>query len=92
LRSHLVTLFEGSHYAQADVLRQTAKRPADLAARYGGEEFAILLPNTEAACLVPQSDMAPTFLIAAADKALYQADGGTRSPLGLQIRVLQIKD
>ena len=33
----------------ADVLHQTAKRPADLAARYGGEEFAILLPNTEEA-------------------------------------------
>ncbi|MBD2123377.1 diguanylate cyclase domain-containing protein [Trichocoleus sp. FACHB-262] len=93
----------------AAVLRQTAKRPADLAARYGGEEFAILLPNTEdrgatlvateiqtriqtlriphaqssiadyvtlslgIACLVPRTGIAPTFLIAAADKALYQA-------------------
>lgn len=93
----------------AAVLRQTTKRPADLAARYGGEEFAVLLPNTEElgatlvaaevqakiqglgiphaqsaianyvtlslgiACLVPKPEIAPTFLIAAADKALYQA-------------------
>jgi diguanylate cyclase (GGDEF)-like protein len=93
----------------ATVLRQTARRPADLAARYGGEEFAVLLPNTEEsgailvaadiqakiqalgiphvqsaiadyitlslgiACLVPRPEIAPTFLIAAADKALYQA-------------------
>ncbi|MEY3297917.1 MAG: hypothetical protein RLZZ597_1177 [Cyanobacteriota bacterium] len=30
----------------AKVIRQSIKRPADLAARYGGEEFAIILPNT----------------------------------------------
>ncbi|MBU0675280.1 MAG: diguanylate cyclase [Proteobacteria bacterium] len=35
--------------AIADVLKTTAKRPADLAARYGGEEFAILLPTTDLA-------------------------------------------
>ena len=33
----------------ATVLRQSAKRPADLTARYGGEEFAVILPNTDAA-------------------------------------------
>jgi diguanylate cyclase (GGDEF)-like protein len=32
----------------ADVLKQVAERPADLAARYGGEEFTIILPNTDA--------------------------------------------
>lgn len=32
----------------AELLREVACRPADLAARYGGEEFAILLPNTPA--------------------------------------------
>jgi diguanylate cyclase (GGDEF)-like protein len=31
----------------SQVLKQSVRRPADLAARYGGEEFAILLPNTE---------------------------------------------
>ena len=31
----------------ARILRQAARRPADLAARYGGEEFAIILPNTD---------------------------------------------
>ncbi|MBW4551243.1 MAG: PAS domain S-box protein [Aphanocapsa sp. GSE-SYN-MK-11-07L] len=30
----------------AQVLRQSALRPADLVARYGGEEFALVLPNT----------------------------------------------
>ncbi|MBV6625598.1 MAG: diguanylate cyclase [Rivularia sp. (in: Bacteria)] len=30
----------------AYVLKETIKRPLDLAARYGGEEFVILLPNT----------------------------------------------
>lgn len=30
----------------ADVLRQAARRPADLVARYGGEEFAVILPDT----------------------------------------------
>jgi diguanylate cyclase (GGDEF)-like protein len=30
----------------AHVLRETAKRPGDLAARYGGEEFVVLLPHT----------------------------------------------
>ncbi len=30
----------------AQVLRQTARRPADLVARYGGEEFALILPDT----------------------------------------------
>lgn len=29
------------------VLRECARRPADLAARYGGEEFAIILPDTD---------------------------------------------
>lgn len=29
----------------ADVVRQAARRPADLAARYGGEEFVCLLPE-----------------------------------------------
>jgi diguanylate cyclase (GGDEF)-like protein len=29
------------------VLKQSVRRPADLAARYGGEEFAVLLPNTD---------------------------------------------
>lgn len=33
----------------AQVLKQSAKRPADLVARYGGEEFAVLLPQTDAA-------------------------------------------
>jgi diguanylate cyclase (GGDEF)-like protein len=33
----------------AGVLRQSARRPADLVARYGGEEFAILMPNTDTA-------------------------------------------
>lgn len=28
-------------------LKETAKRPSDLAARYGGEEFAVILPNTD---------------------------------------------
>ncbi|WP_198807547.1 PAS domain S-box protein [Leptolyngbya sp. BL0902] len=32
----------------AQVLQQSAKRPADLVARYGGEEFAVLLPQTDA--------------------------------------------
>jgi len=31
----------------AKIIRQAAKRPADLVARYGGEEFAVILPNTE---------------------------------------------
>ena len=31
----------------AIVLKETVKRPSDLAARYGGEEFIILLPNTD---------------------------------------------
>jgi diguanylate cyclase (GGDEF)-like protein len=30
----------------ADCLRQTLKRPTDLAARYGGEEFVAILPDT----------------------------------------------
>ena len=32
----------------AKAIRETVKRPADLAARYGGEEFAVILPNTDA--------------------------------------------
>ena len=28
-------------------LKESAKRPSDLAARYGGEEFAVILPNTD---------------------------------------------
>lgn len=33
-------------YEVAQIVQQTARRPADLAARYGGEEFALILPNT----------------------------------------------
>ena len=33
----------------ATILRQSARRPGDLAARYGGEEFVLLLPETTAA-------------------------------------------
>jgi len=33
----------------AQILKETARRPADLAARYGGEEFALLLPETDIA-------------------------------------------
>jgi diguanylate cyclase (GGDEF)-like protein len=39
----------------ASSLRQTLKRPGDLAARYGGEEFACLLPDTD---LVGSMDLA----------------------------------
>lgn len=40
----------GDHclYQVAQVLKQSAQRPADLVARYGGEEFAVLLPQTDA--------------------------------------------
>jgi diguanylate cyclase (GGDEF)-like protein len=31
------------------VLREAAKRPADIVARYGGEEFAMILPETDSA-------------------------------------------
>ncbi|WP_224705785.1 diguanylate cyclase [Devosia aquimaris] len=31
----------------AELLRDSLKRPADLAARYGGEEFAAILPDTD---------------------------------------------
>jgi diguanylate cyclase (GGDEF)-like protein len=31
----------------ASLIRNAARRPADLCARYGGEEFAILLPNND---------------------------------------------
>lgn len=31
----------------ADILRSSARRPADLAARYGGEELALVLPETD---------------------------------------------
>jgi diguanylate cyclase (GGDEF)-like protein len=34
------------------ILRQSCRRPGDLAARYGGEEFALLLPATPAAAAV----------------------------------------
>ncbi|MFH7244595.1 MAG: diguanylate cyclase domain-containing protein [Spirulina sp.] len=39
----------GDHclYQVAQVLKQSAQRPADLVARYGGEEFAVLLPQTD---------------------------------------------
>ena len=30
----------------ADTLKQSCRRPADLAARYGGEEFVVILPET----------------------------------------------
>lgn len=33
--------------AVAETIKESEKRPADLAARYGGEEFAIILPETD---------------------------------------------
>ncbi|MDG2990718.1 diguanylate cyclase [Candidatus Synechococcus calcipolaris G9] len=32
----------------AETLRQSIRRPRDMAARYGGEEFVLVLPNTDA--------------------------------------------
>ncbi len=32
----------------AEIIKEIARRPADLPARYGGEEFALLLPETDA--------------------------------------------
>ncbi|WP_055076630.1 PleD family two-component system response regulator [Pseudanabaena sp. 'Roaring Creek'] len=31
----------------SSVIKQSVRRPADLAARYGGEEFVVVLPNTD---------------------------------------------
>lgn len=31
----------------AEVIKNSIKRPSDIAARYGGEEFAVILPNTD---------------------------------------------
>jgi two-component system chemotaxis family response regulator WspR len=40
----------------AAVLRQAARRPADVAARYGGEEFALIMPGTPLEGAVAQAE------------------------------------
>jgi diguanylate cyclase (GGDEF)-like protein len=37
---------DGALRLLADVIRQSIRRPEDIAARYGGEEFAVILPDT----------------------------------------------
>jgi diguanylate cyclase (GGDEF)-like protein len=58
----------------AELLRQVAGQPADLAARYAGNEFVVLLPDTE----VVQAFQLATRLQVAMEKARIQHDA---SPL-----------
>ena len=64
----------------AQMLKQTAQRPADLVARYGGEEFAMLLPQTAAKGAIQMAEAIKKALQTLAIEHHY-------SPVGPQVTV-----
>ena len=63
-------------------IRESLKRPGDVAARYGGEEFAIVLPNTDSRGALTVAEIVREAVASASQEARGKGRAGVTVSIG----------